>query len=370
MAAFLNACRFNPTAGGTADWTYSSAVNGYQSPTAANVVNGRLYKYRVESGDLSQWELGEGVYNTGTGVLARTTILFNSAGGTSKINFSTIPQVAIVALREDLISIEEANNFTSTQQIQARRNIGAPLKGHLFGLTMSTAGASTTLTVAAGEAADNTGARNMALGSSIAKTTAAWAVGTAAGGLDTGSIASNTWYHFYLVTRVDTGVVDVVFSTNASSPTLPANYTLFRRIGSARTDGASQWRKFVQVGDEFLWDTPVNDANSTSQSTTAVLYTLTVPQGVQVLARIRGYFCSGVSIAFLLVSSPDEASAAVLGTTGNVTATNMSTSNGEAYHADIRTNTSGQIRAIANVTLSLSFTIATYGWFDRRGRDG
>ena len=79
MAAFLDACRFNPTAGGTTDWTYSSAVNGYQSPAAANVVNGRVYKYRAESADLSQWELGEGTYNTATGVLTRTTVLFNSA---------------------------------------------------------------------------------------------------------------------------------------------------------------------------------------------------------------------------------------------------------------------------------------------------
>jgi hypothetical protein len=123
MAAFLNVCRFNPTAGGTTDWTYSSAVNGYQSPAAANVVNGRLYKYRAESADLSQWELGEGTYSSG--VLTRTTVLFNSSGNTSKINFSTVPQVAIVALKEDLISVEEANVFTAAQKYQARANIQA-----------------------------------------------------------------------------------------------------------------------------------------------------------------------------------------------------------------------------------------------------
>jgi hypothetical protein len=125
MAAFLNVCRFNPTAGGTTDWTYSSAVTGYQSPSAAGVVNGRLYKYRAESSDLSQWELGEGAYNTGTGVLARTTVLYNSSGTTSKINFSAAPQVAIVALKEDLISVEESNSFSTTQKAQARTNIGA-----------------------------------------------------------------------------------------------------------------------------------------------------------------------------------------------------------------------------------------------------
>jgi hypothetical protein len=125
MAAFLDGCRFNSADGGTGDWTFASAVNGYQSPTAANVVNGRLYKYRAESADLSQWEFGEGAYNTASGVLARTTVLYNSSGTTAKIDFATVPQVAIVALKEDLISVEEANTFTAAQQAQARSNIGA-----------------------------------------------------------------------------------------------------------------------------------------------------------------------------------------------------------------------------------------------------
>jgi len=123
MAHFLNVCRFRPTAGGTTDWTYSSFVTGYNSPALAGVVNGLPYKYRAESADLAEWEIGEGVYNAG--VLARTTVLANSAGtGTSagqsgagsKINFSTVPQVAIVALKEDLPGLNFANVFTDTTE--------------------------------------------------------------------------------------------------------------------------------------------------------------------------------------------------------------------------------------------------------------
>ncbi|WP_050383872.1 hypothetical protein [Bradyrhizobium pachyrhizi] len=97
------------------------------APAAAGAVNGRIYKYRAESADLSQWELGEGTWNASTGVLSRTTVLFNSSGTASKINFSVSPQVAIVALKEDLISIEEANNFGTAQRAQARANIRANL---------------------------------------------------------------------------------------------------------------------------------------------------------------------------------------------------------------------------------------------------
>lgn len=102
LAQALNVCRFLPTAGGTTDWTYSSAVTGYQSPAVANAINGATYHYRAESADLSQWEIGEGTYNSGTGVFTRTTVFSNSSGGTSKINFSTVPQVAIVLIKEDV----------------------------------------------------------------------------------------------------------------------------------------------------------------------------------------------------------------------------------------------------------------------------
>lgn len=100
-SSLLDVCRFTPTLGGTTDWTYSAAVTGYQSPSAAGVVNGAQYSYRAESADLSQWEVGTGTYNTSTGVLSRTTVLFNSSGTTSKISFTVAPQVAIVALNED-----------------------------------------------------------------------------------------------------------------------------------------------------------------------------------------------------------------------------------------------------------------------------
>jgi len=112
MAKYVDVCRYFPTAGGTTDWTFSSAVTGYQSPSAAQVINGSLYKYRAESADLIQWEIGEGAYNTATGVLARTTVIINNLQTTAKINFSAIPQVAIVALAEDLPTLSENNQFT------------------------------------------------------------------------------------------------------------------------------------------------------------------------------------------------------------------------------------------------------------------
>jgi len=111
VVSLANAVIFVPTAGGTTDWTYSSAVQGYCSPALAGMVNGATYRYRAESLDLSQWEIGVGVYNSGTGVITRRTVLYNSSGtGTAsgqsgagtKINFTSAPNVGIVELAEDL----------------------------------------------------------------------------------------------------------------------------------------------------------------------------------------------------------------------------------------------------------------------------
>ncbi|WP_024514582.1 phage tail protein [Bradyrhizobium sp. Tv2a-2] len=131
MAAFLDLCRFVPTDGGTTSWTYSSVVGGCQSPDQAGAVSGTNYKIYAVSSDLTQWELSEGAYNSSTKTFARTTVLANSAGSGTKqggtgtlINFGAVPNVAVVGVKEDLISVEEANNFTTVQQLQARTNLG------------------------------------------------------------------------------------------------------------------------------------------------------------------------------------------------------------------------------------------------------
>ena len=67
---------------------------------------------------------------------------------------------------------------------------------------------------------------------------AAWAVGTNAGGLDTGTKANSTLYFVHVIRRSDTGVVDVLLSTSATAPTMPANYDQRDLIAVAGADGS------------------------------------------------------------------------------------------------------------------------------------
>lgn len=381
MAAFLDNCKFTPTAGGTTDWTYSLAVGGYQSPAAAGAVNGEKYKYFAISADLSQWEIGEGAYNTSTGVLARTTVLYNSSGtGTAagqsgagtKISFSAAPSVAVVALKEDLLALDEANSFTATQQNQAQKNLGIPgvLAGYISGLTLSTAGSSATFSVATGVAADSTAADMMALSSSISKTTSAWAVGTGSGALDTGTIAASTWYHAYLIKNISTQTVDVLVSLSATTPTLPSGYTLARRIGSMKTDGSSHWTAFSQFGNYFRWATPVLDVSNVSFPNTYTTQTISVPPGVQVLAH--GNLAPGTGGSIIQIR-PVGASDTMSNGITTFTANPLGKAGGSISGTSPQvvgswrevTNTSSQISVGGNGTVASYLT--TEGWEDNRG---
>lgn len=219
--------------------------------------------------------------------------------------------------------------------------------------------------IAPGAGMDSTNTEMIVLAASITKRVdSTWTVGTDQGGLDTGTVTSGT-YHVFAIKRVDTGVVDALFSTSATSPTLPANYTLFRRLGSVISTGVG-FRQFFQRGDDFLFDLTTLDVDVSNQSTTAVLRALTVPSGIQVDAkiRVRGSCASGWTV---IVSSPD-----VFDRAPASTANPLSDLGGTAGVADrttllVRTDTSSQVRTRSSQA-STELQIATYGWVDTRGK--
>jgi hypothetical protein len=258
---------------------------------------------------------------------------------------------------------------TAGTAASARSALGVPLRGYLAGLTLSTAGSSATFAVAAGEAADSAGAALLQLAAGVNKTTSPWAVGTGNGALDSGTISNNAWYHVYLIRRPDTGVVDVVASTGGAGPTLPANYTQYRRIGAMRTNGSAQWTSFVQDGDLFQWLTPTLDVNVTSAGTAAVTRTLTVPSGINVRALCNAGGTAGVSGEAIYLS--DLATTDLAPSNGvPLTTASIAANLSGHWQAVVRTNTSAQVRSRCIVGgASETLRIATLGWFDSRGRE-
>lgn len=261
------------------------------------------------------------------------------------------------------------------QIINYARRTGAPLnfpanflQNYIAGLTMSTAGSSATVMIAAGEAADSTNTSIMQLANSLAKTTASWVAG-AGGGLDTGAIAINTGYHFFEIQNPTTGAVDAVFSatsTPASGPTtLPGGFTLFRIIGWGKTDASSHWLAFTQFGGDFIIATSVKDVNAaTIGSGARTLETLTsLPVGIAVKAKYRAAIStasSGVEVIFTAPAETDQTPTATFYSLVN--GSNQLLAGGQF---ETWTNTAAQIGVAATGTCTV--TIAPYGYYHPRG---
>jgi hypothetical protein len=82
-----------------------------------------------------------------------------------------------------------------------------------------------------------------------------------ANGLDTGAEAANTWYAIHVIDGPAVATASLL-SLSATAPTLPASYTVFRRIGWIRNNGSSNFslvtwfgggsrRRCVYTGENF-----------------------------------------------------------------------------------------------------------------------
>lgn len=152
--------------------------------------------------------------------------------------------------------------------------------------------------------------------------------------------------------------------TGTASPTMPASYTLRRRIGAViRSGGAIV--AFVQTGDWFWQSVPLLDVDATNPGTAAVTRTLSVPTGVVVIPLLSAH-APGTGTAFLLTALDQADTAAAINTMFSVS----SGSGSGAGVPPVKTNRSAQIRSRASTSGSGErYNILTHGWIDQRGRD-
>jgi hypothetical protein len=91
------------------------------------------------------------------------------------------------------------------------------LNNYISGLNLSPAGGDNIMPIAIGQVTDSTNTLMYNLTTAMTKTTAAWAVGSGNGGLDEGTVSNNTWYHWYLIYRPDTTIVDALYSLSSDN---------------------------------------------------------------------------------------------------------------------------------------------------------
>ena len=207
---------------------------------------------------------------------AKTGVLATDAVETLNIKDANVTTAKLASNAVTAVKITDA---TITAAKMATGAISLPT-AYIGGLRLSNdTDTDHDINITAGQSRDATDAKDLTLASEITKRIdASWAVGNDAGGLDTGSVATSTLYAVWLITRTDSGVVDALFSTSFTGPTMPTNYDYTRVIGAVKTDGSSNILNFTQMGNYFRYTGDViEDVSDSSISTTFETGTLSAP---------------------------------------------------------------------------------------------
>jgi hypothetical protein len=196
----------------------------------------------------------------------------------------------------------------TVEKISTDSSIGG-LKGALAGLTLTRPSVST-ITIAAGSTSTLRSDLAAALTKSIAST---WVVGDTNGGLATGSVAADTWYHVFLIKDDTNDIVDAGFDTSLTAVNLLATsgYDRYRLLGSVRTEDAStDLMNFHQQHELFLWTDLLDQTlDSTIPTTTAAFRTYEyVPPGRAVEAKliVKAHAQVNEYTGVLYYSSPNQ----------------------------------------------------------------
>lgn len=247
---------------------------------------------------------------------------------------------------------------------------------HLSGFTLSNGtDADHDIDLAVGEAADSTNDQLMKTGSVIVKQIDAnWVAGSAVGGFPSGlTLTADTWYHFFVIKDVTGGTVDAGFDSSLTATNLLTDataYTLFRRVGSVLTDGASNILAFRQLGDTFIWDVPINEFNGTPV-TTRTNVTMTSPLGIKIPVRFSASIStSGTGVSKqILYNDPDDTDTAPSTQLHDIIATDgIGAFDGSATtFIEVVTNTSSQV-AHHSSAASGTENMITKGYIDTRGK--
>jgi hypothetical protein len=349
------------------------------SPAASDVIGQLKFTGRDSAANVQEYALIHGVITDPTSTTEDGDLIFQTiAAGSMGERFRIASHGGLGIAGATYGSA--ADYFSSNATASPSWN-PAPLRGHIWGLTMSNNGsdAANDIDVAAGAATDEGHAYVMVLAASITKRLdAAWAVGTNQGGLNTGAEANSTWYEVHLIRRPDTGVVDVMFTTTANRATLPANYTQQRRIGWIRNDSGGSILPFTQVDDHFTLTTQINDVAAAINATAAAA-TVTVPPscigrfrgGLNVTAVNTGLEVSVVFSEIVEGNVTPTAGTAIATLSGSGTNATAGTNDDWASgHFELRVSTTSTIEwdCVIGTGGTGNFDASTFGWIDARRR--
>lgn len=170
-----------------------------------------------------------------------------------------------------------------------------------------------------------------------------------ANGIDSGSVANNTFYGIYVIYNPTTLTVAGLMSTSYTSPTLPSGYTQYALVGAMHTDGSAHFYYILQNGNEASYVVGTNPVTTEFVSGTAGTYSDTSP----VLA--------GQSLASFIPSIAKSVNIVATGTYKGGAAANVLVAPNTAYGGTNR-GPKGSVGVLYPIFISSALSISVAAW--------
>lgn len=245
------------------------------------------------------------------------------------------------------------------------------IQGGVKNLSISTTGSSATITASCDEifvenATNNYGVILRSVSLSINSAS------SGGNGLDTGSLAINTWYSVWVIYNPTTGGVTGLISTSATAPTLPSGFTFKARIGWIRTDStgskfplafkqAGKTAQYVIAGNVAAYPVMANTPTGTMGVSSSTLAAVSVSAFVPSTA-------STIRLSYFMYSSVEDALA--INPNNSVTAGSRSKTNQAQVMCGSNQNANGGIADMVLESTNIYYagsnnaTLNCVGWTD------
>jgi hypothetical protein len=175
------------------------------------------------------------------------------------------------------------------------------------------------------------------------------------------TLTGSKWFNVFLIGG--NGKSSQPFFSTSLTPTLPAGFTVKRRVTSVYWTGAAI-RAFTMRGRAVFWNSPpALDIDTSALGTTSQTSTVSVPIGTRVVHIANSFGSNSGSACIIYVRCPDHADLAPSVTAAPLASIGANSGQAAITRIETLTNASGQIsyRAFAASTV---FRVATLGWYE------